>query len=115
MTRKQPTAATGAGTGDGAEIEAVWELRLYIAGQTSRSIAALANLRALCDLHLKDRCRIEIIDLLVNPERARQDDILAVPTLVRKLPEPIRKVIGDLSSTDRVTVGLQLRPSSPVA
>lgn len=88
-----------------------WELRLYVAGQTSRSAAALSNLKQLCETHLKGRYRIEVVDLLVNPQLSREDQIIAVPTLVRKLPEPIRKIIGDLSSTERVLVGLQLRPS----
>ncbi len=87
-----------------------WELRLYVAGQTARSIAALNNLKQLCETHLKGRYRIEVIDLLVNPQLSREDQILAVPTLVRKLPPPLRKIIGDLSSTERVLVGLQLRP-----
>lgn len=91
-----------------AEFE--WELRLYVAGQTARSVAALNNLRQLCETHLKGRYHIEVIDLLVNPQLSREDQILAVPTLVRKLPEPMRKIIGDLSSTERVLVGLQLRP-----
>ncbi len=90
--------------------EAEWELRLYVAGQTPRSIAALNNLRQLCEEHLKGRYHIEVIDLLVNPQLSHDDQIVAVPTLVRKLPEPMRKIIGDLSSTERVLVGLQLRP-----
>ncbi len=90
--------------------EAEWELRLYVAGQTPHSIAALNNLKQLCETHLKGRYRIEVIDLLVNPQLSREDQIVAVPTLVRKLPEPMRKIIGDLSSTERVLVGLQLRP-----
>jgi circadian clock protein KaiB len=91
---------------DGAE----WELRLYVAGQTPRSLAALSNLKQLCEAHLKGRYRIEVVDLLVNPQLSRDDQILAVPTLVRKLPPPLRKIIGDLSNTERVLVGLQLRP-----
>jgi len=87
-----------------------WELRLYVAGQTPRSITALDNLRKLCEEHLKGRYRIEVIDLLVSPQLSREDEILAVPTLVRRLPLPIRKIIGDLSRTERVLVGLQLRP-----
>ena len=87
-----------------------WELRLYVAGQTPRSLAALDNLRRLCEEHLQGRYRIEVVDLLVNPQLSRDDQILAVPTLVRKLPEPMRKIIGDLSDTERVLVGLQLRP-----
>ena len=97
--------------GNSASGEAEWELRLYVAGQTPRSIAALKNLKELCETHLKGRYEIEVIDLLVNPKLSREDQILAVPTLVRKLPEPMRKIIGDLSDTDRVLVGLQLRPA----
>jgi circadian clock protein KaiB len=93
-----------------AEPHAEWELRLYVAGQTPRSLAALNNLRRLCEEHLQGRYRIEVVDLLVNPQLSRDDEILAVPTLVRKLPEPIKKIIGDLSNTERVLVGLQLRP-----
>lgn len=93
-----------------AAAEFEWELRLYVAGQTARSIAALNNLKQLCETHLQGRYRIEVIDLLVNPQLSREDQILAVPTLVRKLPEPMRKIIGDLSSSERVLVGLQLRP-----
>jgi circadian clock protein KaiB len=93
-----------------AESPAEWELRLYVAGQTPRSLAALNNLRRLCEEHLQGRYRIEVVDLLVNPQLSRDDEILAVPTLVRKLPEPIKKIIGDLSNTERVLVGLQLRP-----
>jgi circadian clock protein KaiB len=85
------------------------ELRLYVAGQTPRSIAALANLKALCDSHLDGKYTIEIIDLLVHPQLAAGDQILAVPTLVRKLPAPMKKIIGDLSNTQRVLVGLDLR------
>ena len=84
-------------------------LRLYIAGQSPRSVRALENLRVVCDEHLAGRYQVEVIDLLENPALARGDEIVAVPTLVRKLPEPIRKIIGDLSDTDRVLVGLQLR------
>ena len=105
-TEKPATRNNHAGTSGEAE----WELRLYVAGQTARSIAALNNLRQLCETHLKGRYRIEVIDLLVNPQLSREDEIVAVPTLVRKLPEPIRKIIGDLSSSERVLVGLQLRP-----
>jgi circadian clock protein KaiB len=87
-----------------------WELRLYVAGTTTKSVAALANLRKVCDEHLAGKYRIEIVDLLENPRLARGDQIVAIPTLVRKLPEPIRKIIGDLSNTERLLVGLQLRP-----
>jgi circadian clock protein KaiB len=85
-------------------------LRLYVAGQTSRSLAAFANLKKICEEHLGGRYKIEIIDLLENPQLAKGDQILAVPTLVRKLPPPIKKIIGDLSNTERVLVGLDLRP-----
>jgi circadian clock protein KaiB len=87
-------------------------LRLYVAGQTSRSAAALSNLRAICDEHLAGRYKIEVIDLLKNPQLARDHQIIAIPTLVRKLPKPIRKIIGDLSNTERVLVGLDLRSRS---
>lgn len=87
-----------------------YDLRLYVAGQTSRSIAALANLRKICKEHLAGRYRIKVIDLLEHPQLARGDQILALPTLVRKLPEPIRKLVGDLSDTERALVGLDLRP-----
>lgn len=90
----------------------MYDLRLYVAGQTPRSVMAVDNLRRVCDEHLAGRYRIEVIDLLVNPALARGDEILAVPTLVRKLPPPIRKIIGDLSDTDRVLVGLQIRPQA---
>ena len=87
-----------------------WELRLYVAGQTPKSLAAFANLKKICEEHLAGCYRIEIIDLLENPMLAKGDRILAIPTLVRKLPEPVRKIIGDLSNTERVLVGLDLRP-----
>jgi circadian clock protein KaiB len=93
---------------DAAEPE--WELRLYVAGQTPKSIAAFANLKQLCKTHLAGKYAIEVIDLLESPQLARGDQIMAVPTLVRKLPEPVCKIIGDLSDTERVLVGLQLRP-----
>ena len=87
-----------------------FDLRLYIAGQTARSLAALANLQRICDEHLEGRYRLEVIDLLERPQLARGDQIFALPTLVRKLPEPIRKLVGDLSDTERALVGLDLRP-----
>ncbi len=86
-----------------------WVLRLYVAGQTPRSLAAISNLNRICDEHLEGRCRIEVIDLLEKPQLAEGDQIVAIPTLVRKLPMPIRKVIGDLSDTERTLVGLQLK------
>lgn len=84
-------------------------LRLYIAGQTPKCVRAFTNLKQICEDHLANRYRIEIIDLLENPQLARGDQILAVPTLVRQLPEPVKKIIGDLSNTERVLVGLDLR------
>ena len=96
--------------GAGKESGAKWELRLYTAGQTPKSLAALNNLKRLCDEHLAGRYSIEIVDLLANPRLAKEDQIVAIPTLVRKLPDPIRKIVGDLSDTERALVGLQLRP-----
>jgi len=89
---------------------AEWQLRLYIAGRTAKSMAAFENLKRVCETHLAGRYSIEIVDLLVNPRLAAGDQILAVPTLVRKFPEPIRKIIGDLSNEERVLVGLDVRP-----
>jgi len=85
-----------------------WELRLYVAGQTPKCLAAIANLRRICDEHLPGQYQVEVIDLLENPRLAREDNILAIPTLVRKLPMPLRKVIGDLSNRDRVLLGLDV-------
>lgn len=90
-----------------------WELRLYVAGQTPRSQTAFSNLQQICEGHLKGRYRIQVIDLVENPQLSKGDQILAIPTLVRKLPEPVRKIIGDLSDTERVLVGLDLRPPPP--
>jgi circadian clock protein KaiB len=89
-----------------------WDLRLYIAGRTPKCIAAFSNLQRLCDEHLAGQYKIEVIDLLENAQLAKGDQILAIPTLVRKLPEPIKKIIGDLSNTERVLVGLDLRKRS---
>ena len=88
----------------------IFDLRLYVAGQTPKAIRAFANLRTICDEHLAGRYKIEVIDLLEDPQLGRGDQILALPTLVRKLPAPINKIIGDLSNTERVLVGLDLRP-----
>lgn len=93
-----------------SESNDIWELRLYVAGQTPRSMAAFNNLKKICDEHLAGRYRIEVIDLLQNPRLARDEQIVAIPTLVRKLPDPIRRIVGDLSDTERTLVGLQLRP-----
>lgn len=87
-----------------------WNLRLYVAGQTPRSLSAFKNLKEICEEYLKGKYHIEVIDLMENPTLARGDQILAVPTLVRKLPQPIRKIIGDLSNTERVLVGLDIQP-----
>jgi circadian clock protein KaiB len=89
-----------------------WDLRLYVAGQSPRAVQAFANLTRLCEEHLAGKYRIEVIDLLKSPQLATGDQIVAVPTLVRKLPEPVRKIIGDLSNTEKVLVGLDLRPRS---
>jgi len=93
-----------------AKVAARWELRLYIAGQTAKCVAAIRNLERLCEEHLKGQYSIEVIDLLKNPRLAAGDQILAVPTLVRKLPQPMKKIIGDLSNEERVLVGLDIRP-----
>ncbi len=87
-----------------------WELRLYVAGQTPKAVAAFANLEKICEEHLAGKYRIEVIDLYESPQLAEGDQIIALPTLVRKLPPPIRKIIGDLSNTERVLVGLDIRP-----
>jgi circadian clock protein KaiB len=87
-----------------------WELRLYVAGKTPKSVEAFGNLKRICEEHLKGRYQIEVIDLLENPTLARGDQILAVPALVRQLPPPVKKIIGDFSNTERVLVGLNLRP-----
>lgn len=92
------------------ETKPEWQLRLYVAGQTARSTAAIANLERLCKTHMDGRYEIEVVDLLKNPTLAEGDQILAVPTLVRKLPEPIKKIIGDLSNEARVLVGLDVKP-----
>ena len=88
-----------------------YELRLYVAGSTPNSLAAISNLKRICEEHLAGRYRVTVIDLIVDPRLARGDQILAVPTLVRRLPEPMRKIIGDLSDTGRVLVGLDIKPS----
>ena len=89
----------------------IWELRLYTAGQTPRSLAALANLKRLCEENLKGRYRIEVVDLMANPRLAKEHQIVAIPTLVKKLPSPLRQIIGDLSDRERALVGLQLAPA----
>jgi len=101
------TVALGMGLG-----ENVYILRLYVAGQTRKSLAAFANLKKICEEHLEGRYKIEVIDLLEKPQLAKGDQILAIPTLVRQLPPPLKKIIGDLSNTENVLVGLDLRPAS---
>jgi circadian clock protein KaiB len=91
---------------------AAWQLRLYVAGTTARSTAALANLRKICEEHLAGQYSIEVIDLLERPQLAQGEQIVAIPTLERRLPEPVRKIIGDLSNTERVLIGLDLRPEN---
>jgi len=93
-----------------AEERQSFKLRLYVAGQTAKSLAAFGNLKRICEEHLAGRYAIEVVDLLENPQLAEGDQILAIPTLVRRLPPPIRKIIGDLSNTERVLVGLDIRP-----
>jgi len=92
------------------ERDEFWHLRLYVAGQSPKSLHAFANLTQLCEEHLAGHYEIEVVDLAENPSLARSDDILAIPTLVRRLPAPLRKVIGDLSNTERVLVGLRIHP-----
>ena len=93
------------------QVDKKWELRLYVAGKTPKSVTALANLKKYCEEYLKGQYRIEVIDLLEKPQLAEGDQILAIPTLVRKVPEPIRKIIGDLSNEEKVLVGLNIRPA----
>jgi circadian clock protein KaiB len=107
---KSPTKSAAPKTGRGKANQDAFVLRLYIAGQTPKSLVAFANLKKICEEHLVGRYQIEVIDLLENPHLARGDQILAIPTLVRKLPVPVRKIIGDLSNTERVLIGLDLLP-----
>src|SRR5476651_840075 len=97
------------------EQETKYELRLYVAGKTAKSVTALANLQKYCEEHLKGQYKIEVVDLLVKPQLAEGDQIFAIPTLVRKVPEPIRKIIGDLSDEEKVLVGLNIRPVNSIA
>ncbi len=106
MPRK---AKNGANQLPAVDVADTWQLRLYVAGETPRAAAALANLKKVCDTHLPGRYQIEVVDLLKNPRLAAGDQILAVPTLVRRLPPPMKKIIGDLSNEERVLVGLDLR------
>ena len=102
---------TKSGSSSGSEQE-TWILKLYVAGQTPKSLAALANLKKICEEHLKDQYKIEIVDLLENPKLAKGDQIIAVPTLVRQLPPPVKKIIGDLADKERVLIGLDVRSAS---
>ncbi len=106
-SRQKDAAARTAGKPRAREVQ--WDLRLYVAGRTPKSETAFSNLERICETHLKGQYRIEVIDVRKNPQRARGDQIVALPTLVRKLPEPMRKIIGDLSREERVLVGLDLR------
>jgi circadian clock protein KaiB len=97
-------------TPDNSTASEKWNLRLYTAGQSPKSLAALDNLKRMCEQHLAGRYTIEVIDLLKNPRLAKDDQIVAIPTLVRKLPEPLRRMVGDLSDTERALVGMQIKP-----
>ena len=98
---------------DGTALSGAYHLRLYVAGNTARSVAAIANLRRVCEAHLAGQYDIEVIDLVQHPHLAAGDQILAIPTLVRRLPAPLKRIIGDLSNTDRVLVGLDIQPRPP--
>jgi circadian clock protein KaiB len=111
--KKKKKKKAPAGKPAAEEADDVWNLRLYVAGQSAKCVAAVRNLNAFCEAHLAGRYRIEVIDLLENPKLARDDQILAIPTLVRKVPEPLRKIVGDLSNADRMLVGFDLRRGSP--
>ena len=110
--RRAPPRSTAAAKARRDRRPELWRLRLYVAGGSPKSHAALVNLKRICETHLAGRYRIEIVDLLSNPRLARGDQIVAIPTLVRRLPQPVRKIVGDLSSEDRTLVGLQLRSPS---
>lgn len=107
------TAKHGAGDLPNPSEGKEWELRLYVAGQTPKSVRAFANLRQICEAHLAGRYRIEVVDLLENPHLGKRDQIVAIPTLIRNLPEPVRKIIGDLANTERVLVGLEIHAVMP--
>ena len=105
----EPHRADSSASVNEAEDEVVCELRLYVAGQTPKCVNAIVNLRKFCEEHMPGKYRIEVIDLLQNPKLARGDQILAIPTLVRRVPEPLRRIIGDLSNTERMLVGFDLK------
>ena len=111
MKKPGQPADSGGGIASAELKPEVWELRLYVAGQSPKSIAAFANLKKICEEHLAGHYKIEVIDLVQQPQLAAGDQIVAIPTLVRKLPEPLRKIVGDLSNTERTLVGLNLRPA----
>lgn len=106
---KRPRAANAGGATRPSRRNIQWELRLYVAGQTPKSLAAMNNLKRMLDEHVPGAYKVEVVDLLANPRLAKEDQIVAIPTLVRKLPDPVRKIIGDLSDAERTLVGLQLR------
>lgn len=106
MTPKAPSKEDKAAVEDQSK---TWLLRLYVAGQTAKSIAAFTNLKRICETHLKGLYQIEVVDLLVTPQLAKGDQIIAVPTLVRQLPPPVKKIIGDLAKEERVLIGLDLK------
>ena len=108
--KKTPTGSSKRVNRD--SVEEGWVLKLYVAGQTPKSIAAFSNLSRICDEHLDSRYRIEVVDLLENPRLAKGDQIVAIPTLVRRLPQPVKKIIGDLANTETVLVGLNLKPAA---
>ena len=107
---KKPAKDAAPGEVTESSAEGTWRLRLYVAGQSPKSLAAFANLKRICEEHLPGRYTIEVIDLLEQPQLAAGDQIVAIPTLVRKLPEPMRRIIGDLSNTEKALVGMELRP-----
>jgi circadian clock protein KaiB len=113
MTAAKPSGRMSALRALAASLEATerWELRLYVAGQTPRSLAALANLKKICETHLKGKYKIEVIDLLAHPELARTDQIIAIPTLIRKFPPPMKRILGDLSNRERTLKGMALVPA----
>jgi len=112
MKRRKLKSRSSADGAAQSRAAAVLELRLYVAGQTPKSLVALSNLKRICDQHLEGRYRLRVIDLVKTPQLAHDDQILAIPTLVRTLPTPLRKIIGDLSDTQRVLVGLDVRPGT---
>jgi circadian clock protein KaiB len=111
-TEQSPLSLEEIGERSEAGANEVWQLRLYVAGQTPRSVAAFANLKKICEEHLAGRYDIEVVDLVKHPQLAAGDQILAIPTLVRKLPQPLRKIVGDLRDTERALIGLQIRSAA---